>query len=97
MVKNYMEIQVSDALKKELRDNAGKYTTLCKCPECLAAVKAGALNRLKPFYITRLKGQVFGEAQSKETQNQGDVLVALVSSINEHIASVPHGGKILIP
>lgn len=91
MVKNYIETLVDSALKKELAENTEKYPQLCRCPSCLAAVKAAALNKLQPFYVTCIAGEVYGEYRGKELQNMSDVLVAVVKGIEEVSRSNPHG------
>lgn len=78
-----MQDQVEKVLREELADHAEKYLGLCKCPACLAAVQAAALNHLKPFYVTGLAGEVFGQYQSKELQNYSDVLVAVTKGVEE--------------
>lgn len=83
MVKNYRQDQVEKVLQDELADHAEKYQDLCQCPACLAAVQAAALNHLKPFYVTGLAGEVFGEYQGKELQNYSDVLVAVAKGVEE--------------
>ncbi len=90
MVQNYMETLVSKALKAELKDNAHKYMDVCQCPSCIAAIEVIALNRLKPFYVTTIAGEVYGEYQSKEAQSTSDVMVALGMGIEELKRKGPH-------
>ena len=90
MVKNYMETLVEDTLQKELSENSNQYPGLCLCPSCIAAIQASALNHLKPFYVTCIAGEVFGEYHSKELQNLSDVLVAVVNGIQEVLQTSEH-------
>ena len=90
MVKNYMEEPVAEMLDTELRENPGKYSNLCQCPACVAAVKAASLNHLKPFYVTCVAGKVFGEYRHKEIQNYSDVLVAIAKGMEETKAQDPN-------
>lgn len=84
MVVNYMESLVSEVLARELEENSHKYAhfkDLYQSPSCRAAVEAYALNELVPFYITGVKGEVYGEYRSKENQNYSDILVAVAKGI----------------
>lgn len=90
MVKNYMEDQVAHILHDELTEHPEKYHNFCKCSACIAAVQAAALNHLKPFYITGITGEVFGEYRGKDMQNYSDVLVAVARGIEEVLAGDPN-------
>lgn len=90
MVHNYMETEVRDGLKKELSDNPHKYADLCRCPSCLAAIQAVALNNLPPFYVTNMAGAVYGEYRNKDLQNYSDILVAIAKGIETVRQDSPH-------
>lgn len=90
MIHNYMETLVDEMLRDELADNAYKYTGLCQCPACLAHIKAVALNSLPPFYTTGTTGQVFGEYQSRESQNLSDIMAAIGKGVAEVERLPPH-------
>lgn len=81
MVHNYMETLVREGLEKELGDNPHKYENLCRCPSCMAAIQAVALNNLPPFYVTGMVGEVYGEYHNKDLQNYSDILVAIAKGI----------------
>lgn len=83
MVKNYMESLVDVAQQKELAEHPERYGSCCQCAACLAAARAVALNHLKPFYVTCIAGEVYGEYRSKELQNSSDVLMAVVKGLEE--------------
>lgn len=91
MVKNQVEAIVEKALFKELKENAQRYSGLCTCPSCLAAIQAASLNYLEPFYITCVAGQVFGEFRSQEIQHYSDIHVAISKGIEDVIMMDPHG------
>ncbi len=78
-------------MEAELTDHPEKYYRLCKCPACIAAVQAAALNHLKPFYVTGMAGEVFGEYRNKELQNYSDVLVAVAKGMEETLVADPNG------
>lgn len=81
MVKNYMEELVDYWFDRILEENQDKYASLCRCPLCVAQMKVEALNRLKPFYVTRKSGEVFGEYKQKEVQYKMDIMVAITHAI----------------
>lgn len=83
MVHNYIETLVKEALQRELSENAHKYGDVCQCAACLAQIQVRALNKLDPFYITGLAGEVYGEFRSRELQRMSEVMVAIVTSIKE--------------
>ncbi len=72
---------VREALQKELAENPHKYTGLCRCPLCMATIQATALNQLRPFYVTCVAGEVYGEYHTKDQQNYSDILVAIAKGI----------------
>lgn len=76
-----METLVREGLQKELNDNPHKYEDLCRCPSCMAAIQAVALNELPPFYVTGVAGEVYGEYRNKDLQNYSDILVAIAKGI----------------
>ncbi len=83
MVQNYMETLVDNVLTDEFASHPEKYQAICKCSRCISIIKSAALNNLKPFYVTSLTGEVFGEFQYKAKQHMTDVLVAVGRGIDE--------------
>lgn len=88
-----MQTLVDKVLADELAASPEKYVDICQCPYCLAAVKAAALNELKPFYVTTVAGEVFGEYRHKELQNLSDVLVAVAKGVEALRAQDPNGHR----
>lgn len=86
-VYNYMEGAV-DAVLEELLQN---YNGICKCERCINDMKAIALNRLKPCYISTEKGKLFLKAEELNSQNKVDVYKALIDAI-ELVKEKPHHG-----
>lgn len=89
MVQNYMETLVREMLLEELAENPHKYTDVCQCPQCLVQIQVAALNHLPPFYVTGTTGEVFGEYQSRESQNLSDIMAAIGRGITE-VTALPH-------
>ncbi len=96
MVKNCMVDQVRKMLDEELGRDALKYEGICHCPACKAAILAAALNRLPPFYVTGVMGEVHHTFQNKVRQNISDVWVALGQGIDEVSENDPNGHIALI-
>lgn len=71
MVSNYMEHVVEEILKDMSKDNSEIMP--CKCEECLDCVRAIVLNNVKPFYVTRKVGEVYGAFHNKEFQGRADI------------------------
>lgn len=88
MVHNYMETLVKEMLMEEISANPHKYTNVCQCSHCLVQIQAVALNHLSPFYVTGTTGQVFGEYQSRESQNLSDIMAAIGHGF-AHLANLP--------
>lgn len=93
MISNYMETLVDNTMKTEFRDHADKYEGVCHCEGCRTIIKATALNCLKPFYVTSLAGEVYGEYQHKGTQQLSDVLVAVGKGVEMLRRMDPHTEK----
>lgn len=85
-----METLVSQMLHNELKENPHKYLDVCQCPLCLARIQAVALNQLKPKYVTGTTGKVFGEYESRESQQLSDIMAAIGMGIAQISASPPH-------
>lgn len=74
--RNLME-ELVDKRVDELMDMAD----MCGCPQCRADVRALALNRLPPRYITSIKGDVFARFEAQTSQDQAKVAGAIVRAI----------------
>lgn len=93
MLKNYMEDLVDLWLPRIFRDDPAKYADVCKCQACISKIKAEALNRLKPFYVTGKAGEVFGEYAVKEVQYKTDLVIAIGSAIEVVRAQAHREGR----
>ncbi len=79
MVKNYMEEVVDKVLDEVLKRE--EYRDLCTCDTCIDDVKAKTLNNLTPFYITRKTGEVYGEFFTRGTQENTNIIMEVVKSL----------------
>ena len=77
-------------LHKELTENPHKYVDVCQCPQCLARIQAVALNELPTKYVTGTTGKVFGEYESRESQNLSDIMTAIGKGMAYITANPPH-------
>ena len=74
--RNLMEELVDKRL-----DELMSMANMCGCPQCRADVRALALNRLPPRYITSIKGDVFVRFEAQSCQEQAEVAGAIVRAI----------------
>lgn len=88
MIKNYTEVVV-DEVFSDLLKTEGEGFFACTCEVCVDSIKAIALNKLKPFYITCKVGEVFGKYKIKEFQLKTDVVTEIVKA-KDTVACNPH-------
>jgi len=84
-VTNFMERLVD----RELKQLLAEFPELCSCDECLADIKALALNHLEPHYVATEKGELFTKLDSIKVQSEVDVMKALVDAI-DIVKQKPH-------
>ena len=84
-VTNFMERVVENKMNEIL----DKFPELCKCSECLADIKALALNHLEPHYVATEKGELFTKLDSVKVQSEVDVTAAIIEAI-EIVKKKPH-------
>lgn len=84
-VTNFMERVVERKMKEMLND----FPELCKCEECLADIKALALNHLEPHYVATEKGELFTKLDSVRVQSEVDVMAAITEAIDV-VKKKPH-------
>ncbi len=88
MIINVMEKFVDDKINEILPTY-----DCCKCEKCLDDIRAMALNKLPPKYVSTDKGKLFSKLNSlKEKQNVVDIHVAVTSAI-EFVAANPRHDK----
>ncbi|MEA1973982.1 MAG: late competence development ComFB family protein [Bacillota bacterium] len=76
-VHNYMENAVDLLLKDLLK----KYEDMCKCDMCINDIKAIALNKLKPHYVSTKKGNLYTKVDEMNLQFDIDIYKALIEAI----------------
>ena len=82
---NMMEIVVEDNFAVVLQ----KFPNSCHCEQCLADIKALALNNLKPHYVATDKGGVYERVNLSGMLSKIDVLRAMTEAA-EKVAAHPH-------
>lgn len=81
---NVMEELVNNKIQEMLPD-----TDCCTCEKCLDDVRALALNKLAPKYVSTSKGELFSRLNSeKEKQYTIDLNIAVLSAL-EFVSSHP--------
>lgn len=91
MIKNYMETLVEQNLTTLLKTDP-QYKNICTCNQCMDDIRAKALNKLPPMYITCKKGEIYGEFHSRDVQNKTDITAAVVYAV-EFISSHAHSSN----
>lgn len=75
---NVMEVFVEQKMEEILPT-----TDCCSCDKCLDDIRAMALNKLPPKYVSTDKGKLFSKLNSlKEQQNGVDINVAVLNAID---------------
>ena len=86
-------LKVSNVMEAIVDDNFGailpKFPDICKCDQCLADIKAVALNKLTPHYVASDKGSVYERANLTGMLYKIDVLRALTEAA-EIVSKNPH-------
>lgn len=80
-VKNYME-EIVEALLPHIL-NEETYKNQCTCEQCINDIKAIALNKLPPKYITSEQGEVLSKVNRFNVQSEIDVKTALIEAIEK--------------
>lgn len=84
---NYMEDLVDALLPNLLK----KYEDVCTCSQCIADIKALALNNLPPKYVSTEKGSVYSKANMFTIQSETDITKAIIGAIEKVVQSPRHG------
>jgi len=86
-VHNYMENAVDMLIDKVLN----KYDDMCKCEICVNDIKAIALNKLKPHYVSTKKGDLYTKVDEMYVQFDVDIYKALVEAVEIVKKNPRHG------
>jgi len=76
-VYNIMEGEVMEEVKSLM----SKITDMCKCEICVCNICAIALNKLKPFYVTTQKGELFARAGQANMTEKTEIKIEVVRAI----------------
>lgn len=86
-MKNIMEDIVDERLDVILKN-----MDCCKCEQCVADMKALALNTIKPKYANTNNGELFSRVDALLLQNSIDIDISISKAINL-VASMPNHPK----
>lgn len=64
----------------------------CACEICREDVMVFALNRLQPYYVATLKGEVLSKLHMGADQGRADVAVSILEGIR-HVKASPRCGR----
>ncbi|MBN2898539.1 MAG: late competence development ComFB family protein [Clostridia bacterium] len=84
-VTNFMERVV----ERKLIEMLDQFPELCRCEECMADIKALALNHLTPHYVATEKGELYTKLDSVKVQSEVDVTRAIIEAI-KIVEQKPH-------
>lgn len=73
---NVMEQIVSDRLDVLLKNEE-----CCTCPRCIEDIKAIALNKLPPKYVSTNSGELFTKLNASVRQSTVDIDIAITAAI----------------
>lgn len=77
MLKNYMEDVVDNVLNEVIIE----YKDICVCKECIEDIKAMALNRLPPQYVSSERGLLYTKSKELKRQFKVDITREVVRAI----------------
>ncbi len=77
-IKNCME----DFVFNHLDDVLGQNQHICNCEQCKTDIAVLALNRLKPYYVSTEKGDLYTRLELYERENEVDIFIALSQAID---------------
>lgn len=80
-LKNYMEDLVGQALDEVLSGNSEINIAVRHSPAMRAEVMVEVLNNLKPFYVTRKEGEVYGFSHNALPQKKADIMIEIAKAI----------------
>ncbi|HBH95660.1 MAG TPA: competence protein ComFB [Ruminococcaceae bacterium] len=82
-------VNVMERFVEQKMDEILPTVKCCTCEKCLDDIRAMALNKLPPKYVSTDKGKLFSKLNSlKEKQNGVDIHIAVLSAI-EFVAANP--------
>ncbi len=84
-VRNVMEIFVEMNLDKAIDGVSGT----CHCEQCRADIKALTLNKLRPMYVSSLKGEVMSKLLAFDTGKQVEFLCCVHEAVDT-VRECPH-------
>ncbi len=85
-IKNYMELVVDSLLPDLLERNS----SICRCKQCRADIKAIALNNLPPKYIVAQRKDIFLKINELSIQFESEVVAAILEAIQKVKKSPRH-------
>lgn len=87
-IRNYMIDLLSVLLPTYLKDHSIEIGTYINSKEFILKLKAMTLNRIKPVYVTSMKGEIYSAFTMKKPQYHADIMVALSSAATELISQM---------
>lgn len=87
-LRNAMADLIDMLMPQFLRDNAEMLGDYARSEAFIVQLKAEALNRVPPQYITTLTGEVYSRYSLKRPQNSADLMVAISCAAADLLAEM---------
>lgn len=91
-----MRNMVEDVVAMQYSELLPTVAGACHCEVCREDVLVFALNRLKPHYVSTLKGEVLSKLEMGADQGRADIAVAILEGIR-HVKAAPRCGRAPLP
>lgn len=87
-----MRNMVEDAVAMQYNELMPTVPGACHCEVCREDVLVFALNRLRPHYVSTLRGEVLSKLEMGADQGRADMAVAILEGIR-HVKAAPRCGR----
>ena len=83
---------VEDVVARQYSEMVVSVLNACRCEVCREDVLVFALNRLRPHYVSTVKGEVLSHLEMTADQGGADISVAILDGIR-HVKAAPRCGR----
>ena len=83
---------VEDVVARQYSEMVVSVLNACRCEVCREDVLVFALNRLRPHYVSTVKGEVLSQLEMTADQGRADISVAILDGIR-HVKAAPRCGR----
>ena len=87
---------VEDVVARQYSEMVVSVPNACRCEVCREDVLVFTLNRLRPHYVSTVKGEVLSQLEMTADQGRADISVAILDGIR-HVKAAPRCGRAPVP